>query len=98
MFAPQTPLAGWGGDEFVVLLAFVEEVQDAVLVAEKIRVALKEAFEGEGLSLRISASVGVALFPEHGDSEVLLSHSADQAMYQSKARGGDCVVLATAAS
>ena len=87
-----------GGDEFVVLLTSIEQAQDALRVAEKMRAALAQPFEAEGLTLRISASVGVALFPEHGDSEVLLSHSADQAMYQSKARGGDCVVLATAAS
>ena len=83
-----------GGDEFVVLLAFVEEVQDAVLVAEKIRAALKKSFEGEGLTLHISASVGVAIYPDHGNNDTTLSRSADQAMYQAKARGGDCVVVA----
>ena len=84
-----------GGDEFVVLLASIEQTQDAVLVAEKIRAALKVSFDNGGLTLNISASVGVAIFPEHGDNETALSRNADQAMYQSKARGGDCVVLAT---
>jgi diguanylate cyclase (GGDEF)-like protein len=86
-----------GGDEFVVLLASIEQAQDAVLVAEKIRATLKKPFEGEGLTLHISASIGVAIFPEHGDSDMSLSRSADKAMYQSKARGGDCVVIATSA-
>lgn len=84
-----------GGDEFVVLLASIEQAQDALGVAEKIRVSLKAPYELEGVTLNISASVGVAIFPDHGDDDTALSRSADQAMYQSKAGGGNSVVVAT---
>ncbi len=84
-----------GGDEFVVLLASIDQTQDALVVAEKIRDALTQPFERDELTLRLSASVGVAIFPDHGDTDVALARLADKAMYQSKARGGNSVVLAS---
>jgi len=83
-----------GGDEFVMLLGDVGREADAVAVAEKVRSALEQPFELEGHTVRISASIGVALFPQHGDSEHALSLSADTAMYLAKAGGGNRVALA----
>jgi diguanylate cyclase (GGDEF)-like protein len=85
-----------GGDEFVILLGAVGSDDDALNVAEKVRAALAQAFELDGRTVLISSSVGVALFPQHGDSERALALSADAAMYRAKAAGGNRVWLAQA--
>ncbi|HEX5362942.1 MAG TPA: diguanylate cyclase [Gallionella sp.] len=82
-----------GGDEFVVLLPVVENEQDALRVAEKIRVALNQPFGIAGESLRISSSTGVVIYPEHGTSENELTGNADIAMYFAKESGRDNVKL-----
>ncbi|MBI5626950.1 MAG: GGDEF domain-containing protein, partial [Nitrosomonadales bacterium] len=82
-----------GGDEFVVLLLTIEEEQDAVMVAEKIRHALNQPFELAGYSLHISSSIGVAVYPEHGGDEEQLVRNADIAMYHSKNSGRNNVKL-----
>ncbi|HAF45920.1 MAG TPA: ATPase [Gallionellaceae bacterium] len=80
-----------GGDEFVVLLRTVENEEDAVMVAEKIRNVLNKPFELAQQSLQISCSIGLALFPEHAQSENELLDYADIAMYQAKQLGRDKV-------
>lgn len=82
-----------GGDEFVVLLPTLEEDQDALMVAEKIRAALGQPFQVAGHALDISASIGLAIYPEHGDNEESLVRNADAAMYRAKANGRNQVVL-----
>ena len=79
-------LARIGGDEFVVLLENILLPHDAALVADKIHHALRAPVElGDGVTLPITLSVGLALYPEHGaDTKALLAH-ADQAMYAAKA-------------
>ena len=86
-------VARMGGDEFVVLLTVIENVQDARIVAEKIRLALNRAFEIFGQNLYISTSTGIAIFPEHGSTENELIGNADIAMYQAKQSGRDNVQL-----
>ncbi|CAN5880908.1 hypothetical protein BH11PSE12_BH11PSE12_33890 [soil metagenome] len=78
-----------GGDEFVVLLPYVEDDSDALLVAEKICYALSHSFHLEEQSVRISASIGVAIYPQHGTDQQTLSKRADAAMYQAKTHGGN---------
>lgn len=82
-----------GGDEFVVLLPVIEEEKDALLVAEKIRVALNNPFVLAGQSLGISSSSGIAVYPEHGKDEPQLMKNADAAMYHAKQNGRNNVVL-----
>ena len=83
-----------GGDEFVVLLPDLPAVDAAMVVAEKIRLELARPFiTGEGLSLSISASIGVALYPDHGLTEKDLMHLGDEAMYLAKKAGRNAVVL-----
>jgi diguanylate cyclase (GGDEF)-like protein len=83
-----------GGDEFVVLLSEIEQQQDALTLAEKIARALNERFEIEGHSLQVSASIGVAFFPDHGTDEDILFKNADAAMYQAKEGGRNRVEVA----
>ncbi|MEO6959387.1 MAG: diguanylate cyclase [Burkholderiaceae bacterium] len=73
-----------GGDEFVVLLPRIPSPDQAVLVAEKIRSSLNRPFIIDGHSLNVVPSVGVALYPEHGDGERQLLKHADNAMYLAK--------------
>ncbi len=75
-----------GGDEFVVLLQCIALPEHAAHVAEKIREALSHPFIMNGHSLNIVPSVGIALYPEHGDDEQQLLDHADKAMYFSKKR------------
>jgi diguanylate cyclase (GGDEF)-like protein len=77
-------VARLGGDEFAVLLPKIATAEGAVAVASKLQAALEEPFLLEGLTVDVEASIGVALYPDHGnDAEELLQH-ADIAMYAAK--------------
>lgn len=86
-------LARIGGDEFVVLLPHVENDEDAMLVAEKVRQAMNKPFEVEGNQLNISSSIGIAIYPDHGENEIQLSKNADLAMYYAKQNGRNFVMV-----
>ncbi|MGK5028774.1 diguanylate cyclase domain-containing protein [Janthinobacterium sp. MDT1-19] len=80
-------LARLGGDEFVVLVENNPLPMDAMLIEQKIHAALATPLRlGDGRRLRISVSIGVAHFPEHGENMQLLLRHADRAMYVSKSR------------
>ena len=76
-----------GGDEFVVLLPSIEAKEDALLVGEKILETLQLPFDLAGHRHRVSASIGIAVYPEHGSDDKSLLKSADIAMYNAKAAG-----------
>lgn len=86
-------VARLGGDEFVVLLPTVDGGAEAMMVAEKIRQALNRPFEVAGLVLEIGCSLGVAMYPDHGENAVGLMRHADAAMYEAKKEGRNRVVL-----
>ena len=77
-----------GGDEFFILLPVIEHTADALTVAEKVRDALSRPFTLEDTqAIGISSSIGITLYPDHGDDARLLYRYADQAMYRAKAQG-----------
>jgi diguanylate cyclase (GGDEF)-like protein len=80
-----------GGDEFVVLLADMENSADATVVSEKIMQVLRLPMKLSGHELRISVSMGVGVFPEHGTESAALMRNADLAMYQAKRAGRDAI-------
>lgn len=82
-----------GGDEFVVLLATAEGELNPLPVAEKLRAALEEPFLLECHSIQISVTIGIALYPDHGTTELELCHHADMAMYAAKEAGRNAVRL-----
>lgn len=85
-------VARMGGDEFVVLLSSIEEMPDALLLAELIRRAISQPFAmPDGKILNISSSIGVAVYPENGMDEIQLSRNADSAMYCAKQNGRNTV-------
>jgi len=75
-----------GGDEFSVLLLNAK-TEEATVVAQKISASLEAAYQIDHLILKISASIGVAGYPQHGATGKVLLHSADDAMYRAKAEG-----------
>jgi diguanylate cyclase (GGDEF)-like protein len=80
-----------GGDEFVVLLADMDNGADATVVAEKVMQALRVPMKLSGHELRVSVSMGMGIFPEHGSEAATLMRNADLAMYQAKRAGRDAV-------
>lgn len=82
-----------GGDEFVILLRDISGKEDALMVAEKIGVAIKAPFPVGSHTLVVSASIGIALYPEGGACMLELSRNADEAMYRAKASGRDTAVI-----
>jgi diguanylate cyclase (GGDEF)-like protein/PAS domain S-box-containing protein len=86
-------IARIGGDEFVAILPDVNEAEDAISIAEKLRQSIEEPFAVENCILEVSASIGVALYPDDGLDEETLQVNADRAMYKAKKRGGNAVEL-----
>jgi diguanylate cyclase (GGDEF)-like protein/PAS domain S-box-containing protein len=84
-------VARLGGDEFVVLLADISRKEDAARVAEMIVNEITRPFQltqhGE---VQIGTSIGISLYPEHGDSPEILMDNADVALYQAKNNGRGC--------
>ena len=78
-----------GGDEFLVLLNGIPLPEHALLVAEKIRVALARPFDLAGHRVNVYPSIGVALYPDHSDDYKQLIRYADEAMYDAKKSGGN---------
>ena len=84
--------ARMGGDEFVVLVPDLHTIEAGIAVGEKIRLALERDFVmPDGRVLQISSSIGVAIYPDHGDSEETLLRLADRAMYTAKRSGRNAV-------
>ena len=85
-----------GGDEFVVLLCDIDSDASARHVGSKILESIAQAFTIGPYTVSISASIGVATYPEHGDNELSLSRAADTAMYAAKSQHKNCLSWAAA--
>ena len=84
-------VARLGGDEFIVLLEDIAQPKDAARVAKDIIADLTDPFcLIQSGNVRIGASIGIALYPRHGDSPEQLMDHADAALYQAKAAGRGC--------
>jgi diguanylate cyclase (GGDEF)-like protein len=82
-----------GGDEFVVLLRQIEQDEDAATVGRKILEIAGTPFAINGQELSVTASVGAALFPEHGATAQMLITNADAAMYHVKKSGRNALQI-----
>ena len=80
-------LARQGGDEFTIVLPELRDRDDARMVADKFLEVLQEPFDLDGHAVHISASIGIAVYPVHGESIDELLRHADIAMYQIKGQG-----------
>lgn len=73
-----------GGDEFIVVLEPVKSLDDAIGVADKIRDQLAKPIVSDGQVHVLSASIGIAMYPDHDDTGDGLCRKADEAMYMAK--------------
>ena len=86
-------LARWGGEEFIIFLPKTTKEQ-AIIVAERIRKKLNESYFyiDESRKIKVTASFGVATFPEDGVTLEWLLKVADERLYKAKSLGKNCVV------
>lgn len=80
-------IARIGGDEFIVVLTQIKMQEDAVKIAEKIIKTLTQPIVFDGQNMNIGTSIGISIYPEHGETAEELIKQADGAMYAVK-RGG----------
>jgi diguanylate cyclase (GGDEF)-like protein/PAS domain S-box-containing protein len=85
-------VARLGGDEFAVLLTDDVSPRRTLRAAERVLACFDEPHDIDGMSLHCGASLGVAIYPEHGDDAETLRKHADIAMYAAKRRGGGVAV------
>lgn len=79
-----------GGDEFLVLLPDIQTCGDALAVAEKICTALAQPLNHpKQWPLQVSSSIGIAIYPDHANTEQDLMRLGDSAMYRAKNEGGN---------
>jgi diguanylate cyclase (GGDEF)-like protein len=86
-------VARLGGDEFIFVFPRLERVENALQIGHKIVETMRASFEVLGHRIHVTASVGISLFPDHGNGEEQLLSFADIALYQAKAWGKDRVRL-----
>jgi diguanylate cyclase (GGDEF)-like protein len=77
-----------GGDEFGILLSSAENAEDAEVFCKRLADSFANGIPFEDALLRSSASIGIAMFPEDGDTQETLYKSADLALYEMKRAGG----------
>ena len=87
LLADAGTLTRFGGDEFTILLERVGAPDVVRQVAEKIHQQLARPFVFMNREMYVSTSIGIALYPEHGDDIGTLLKSADMAMYRAKKQG-----------
>ena len=77
-----------GGDEFLVLLEDAQDAAACMAVANRILKSLSQPFQLGNKELQITCSIGIVVFPDHGDRDHLIAN-ADAAMYVAKRNGGN---------
>ena len=85
-------VARLGGDEFAAVLPHISDQQDALDLAEVLVERLREPIVVDGVRMRIQASIGISLSPDHADSVPTLLKRADIALYRAKTARGDIQV------
>ena len=80
-------LARAGGDEFLALIPTIEFDDDAAIVARKMLDTASRPFDVARVRVTVGASLGISIYPVHGDTPATLYEAADRAMYQAKRSG-----------
>jgi diguanylate cyclase (GGDEF)-like protein/hemerythrin-like metal-binding protein len=87
-----------GGDEFAVLLPGLTARADAMTAAERLTELATQSITFESVEVRLGASVGIAIYPEHATTVDQLLAAADRALYVAKRRGRGCAAWASPVS
>jgi diguanylate cyclase (GGDEF)-like protein/PAS domain S-box-containing protein len=80
-------VARMGGDEFLLLLSNIERMEDVATISQSVLDVLRQPFIVDGREVSISASIGVAIYPDGGADVDTLVSRADKAMYEVKQKG-----------
>ncbi len=76
-----------GGDEFIVLITDINSDNSLITKIESLLYEASRPIKFKGHNISVGASIGIALYPDHGENAETLLHHADQAMYQAKNHG-----------
>ena len=79
-------VARLGGDEFLIIFAGLARSEDVSLVADKVHACFLKSFLLEDYQVKVKASIGINLFPDHGEDQENLIKAADYAMYLARKR------------
>ena len=90
-------VARLGGDEFTILLPEIDHLEDAAKLAERLITQVKQPFLIDDHELYVTTSIGIAVYPDDGDSVESLIKNADTAMYRAKDLGRNSFQLYTPA-
>ena len=85
----EVTVARLGGDEFAIVVPKITGAQQVTALAEQAMAMLREPLVAEGVRLGVHASIGFAVYPDHGDSTHTLLRRADIALYRAKANRGE---------
>ncbi|MGL4249343.1 MAG: sensor domain-containing protein [Aeromonas sp.] len=77
----------WGGDEFLVLIPYLDHPDELATLANTLLAVLREPIKLDHELVAISASIGIAIYPDHADSPETLVSAADSAMHEAKSQG-----------
>jgi diguanylate cyclase (GGDEF)-like protein/PAS domain S-box-containing protein len=95
MVREEDTVARLGGDEFLILVAAIASEEIVIDLVKRLLRCFAAPFNVDGNDLFVTASIGVAFFPNDGDTPGILTKHADIAMYQAKARGKNNYCLFT---
>ena len=84
------------GDEFVILMLDIRQTENLSIIAQKVLAAVARPVQIDGRTLEVTASIGIACYPEDGDDPEVLLRNADNAMYRAKELGLNGFQLCTA--
>jgi diguanylate cyclase (GGDEF)-like protein len=80
-------VARWGGDEFILLLPQIRDVDDTIKLSQRVIEVLRDPLEVQGHRLYIKTSLGIAIYPQDGEDGETLLKNADAALYRAKEMG-----------
>ena len=89
LLSPPATLSCFGGDDFAAFMP-VRDLEEAVQHAIRLLTHLREPFVIDVLSISVTASIGIAIYPTHAGNAVELMQRAERALFEAKTRGRNC--------
>ncbi len=93
LFGSENVVGRIGGDEFIVFFKNITSEETVIEKAQLLTDVFRRTYSGENMDYKISGSIGIAYYPDHGESFEGLYLNSDIALYESKRRGKDCYTI-----